>query len=145
MAMIKRVVVRERFMARLRKDSDLLEELTDICRNHGVTLGRIEGLGAVQKACFSYFDQETREYKPVSVDKPLEILKLTGNVSLRDNVPFVHVHVTLADSEGRTYGGHLAPGSIIFACECIIEAFDGPVFKRDFDQATGLFLWTAGD
>ncbi len=143
--MIKRVEVRERFMARLSKDSDLLEEITDICRKHGVTLGRVEGLGAVRKACFSYFDQETREYKPMSVDKPLEILKLTGNVTLRDNVPFVHAHVTLGDTEGRAYGGHLAPGTIVFACECIIEAFDGPVLTRELDPATDLFLWATGE
>jgi len=141
MTMIKRVEVRERFMARLTKDADLLEEITDICRKHGITLGRIEALGAVQKACLSYYDQETHEYMPVSVDKPLEILKLAGNVSLRDNAPFVHAHVTLADGEGRAYGGHLAPGTIIFACECMIEAFDGPALSRRLDQATGLFLW----
>ena len=144
MTMIKRVEVRERFMARLRKDKDLLAEITDICTKHGVTLGRVEALGAVQKACFSYYDQGTHEYKPVSVDKPLEILKLAGNVSLRENAPFVHAHVTLSDGEGRAYGGHLAPGTIIFACECIIEAFDGPALTRQFDEATGLFLWAAG-
>ena len=143
--MIKRVEVRERFMARLTKESDLLEEITDICRKHGVTLGRVEALGAVQKACFSYYDQGTHEYKPVSVDKPLEILKLTGNVTLRDNVPFVHAHVTLADAEGRAYGGHLAPGTIIFACECFIEAFDGPALTRELDPATDLFLWGTGE
>ncbi|HUJ68567.1 MAG TPA: PPC domain-containing DNA-binding protein [Syntrophorhabdales bacterium] len=141
MTMIKRVEVRERFMARLNKDADLLEEITGICRKHGITLGRIEALGAVQKACFSFYDQGTHEYMPVSVNKPLEILKLTGNVSLRDNAPFVHAHVTLGDSEGRAYGGHLAPGTVIFACECMVEALDGPALSRQLDQATGLFLW----
>ena len=141
MTMIKRVEVRERFMARLSKDADLVQEITAICKKHGITLGRIEALGAVQKACFSFYDQKTHEYLPVSLDKPLEILKLTGNVSLRDNAPFVHAHVTLGDGEGRAYGGHLAPGTIIFACECMVEALNGPALSRQLDEATGLFLW----
>ena len=141
MRMVERVGVRDRFVARLAKDCDLLEEITDICRKEGITLGRVEALGAVQKACFSFYDQGTHTYKPLSLDEPFEILGLTGNVSMRDNEPFVHAHVTLADGEGRAYGGHLATGTIIFACECVIEAFSGPALKRELDGPTGLFLW----
>lgn len=141
MTMLKRVAVRERFVARLSKDSDLLEEITDICRKHGINLGRVEAIGAVQKACFAFYDQVTHEYKPLSMDEPLEIVKLVGNVSMRDDAPFIHAHVTLADREGKAYGGHLAPGTIVFACECIIEAFDGPPLTRELDGPTGLFLW----
>ena len=141
MRMVKRVKVRDRFMARLSKDKDLLEEITDICKKEGISLGRVEALGAVQKACFAFYDQGTHKYMPVPIDEPLEILKLAGNVSLRDGAPFVHAHATMADRAGRAYGGHLAPGTIVFACECIIEAFDGPRLTRELDGATGLFLW----
>ena len=141
MTMIKRVELRERFMARLSKDSDLLEEITDICRKQGISLGRIEALGAVQKACLAFYEQRTHAYEPISIDEPLEIVKLAGNVSLRDKAPFVHAHAALADKRGRTYGGHLASGTIVFACECIIEAFDGPALTRELDGPTGLYLW----
>jgi predicted DNA-binding protein with PD1-like motif len=139
--MVKRVKVRDRFMASLSKDGDLLEEITEICKNEGISLGRVEAVGAVQKACLAFYDQGTHEYVPVSIDEPLEILKLAGNVSLRDDVPFVHAHATMADRAGRAYGGHLSPGTIVFACECIIEAFDGPRLTRELDGPTGLFLW----
>jgi len=48
----------------------------------------------------------------------------------------------LADKRGNAYGGHLAPGTVVFACEFILEIFDGPVLQRGFDETTGLFLWT---
>jgi len=32
-------------------------------------------------------------------------------------------------------------GTIVFACEFIIEAFDGPPLERGFDETTGLPLW----
>ena len=53
----------------------------------------------------------------------------------------VHAHITLADDKGQAFGGHLAPGTILFACECLIEKFDGPAFRRRNDENTGLALW----
>lgn len=145
MAMVKRVESRARFMGSLSKDKDVLEEIADICRKQEINLGRVEAFGAVQKACFGFYDQSTHEYKYISIDEPLEIVKLIGNISIRDNAPFVHAHIALADKTGRAYGGHLAPGTIVFACEFIIEAFDGPTLARELDESTGLFLWTAGE
>ncbi len=129
------------YMGRLAFGADLLEELTKICKDRSVFCGRVEAIGAVQKACIGYYDQDLMQYQFNTMDQALEILKLTGNVSLKDGEPMVHAHVTLADAKGRAFGGHLAPGTVIFACECIVEGFDGPEFKRVPDEDTGLPLW----
>jgi len=71
----------------------------------------------------------------------MEITKLTGNVSLKDGQPMVHAHITLADEQGQAFGGHLAEGTRIFACEVIIEAYAGDIFERTWDETTGLSLW----
>jgi predicted DNA-binding protein with PD1-like motif len=49
--------------------------------------------------------------------------------------------VTLADDRGTCYGGHLAPGTVVFACEFVVQAFQGPAFERMYDDETGLALW----
>jgi predicted DNA-binding protein with PD1-like motif len=141
MASMIKVKTRDLFMGRLDNGTDLLEELTGICRKENVRLGRIEALGAVEKARLGYYDQQTHEYRFITLDKHLEITKLVGNVSMKDGNPFVHAHITLADKEGNACGGHLAPGTVVFACEFVLEAFDGPILERDFDEATGLALW----
>ncbi len=69
-----------------------------------------------------------------------EITKLVGNVSLKEGRPMVHAHVTLAD-EGKAFGGHLAPGTVVFACEFIIQVFEGVSLTRSLDAETGLQLW----
>jgi len=89
-----------------------------------------------------FYNQEKREYEFIKIDQPLEITNLTGNISIRDGIPMAHAHITLSDSTGKAFGGHLAAGTIVFAGEWIIESFDGPVFERVFDQETGLPLWT---
>jgi len=131
-------------MGRLEHGSDLLESLNAICLQENIHLGRIEALGAVQKARIGFYNQQTREYQFSELDQPLEILKLTGNVSLRDGAPMVHAHITLADQEGKAHGGHLADGTIVFACEFILQVLHGPQFERGFDQETGLPLWALG-
>ena len=129
-------------IGRLQWGSDLLDEITRICREEKVQLGRVEAFGAVSKARLAYYDQQAREYRFTDMEKDLEITKLVGNVSLKDGEPMVHAHVTLADREGRAYGGHLAPGTVVFACEFIIEAFEGPLLTRSYDAETGLQLWS---
>lgn len=129
-------------MGKLNYGCDLLEELTAICKKEDIRLGRIEGLGAVQKACLGFYDQQKREYQFLTLSEPMEITKIVGNISLKDGNPFVHAHITLADEAGRAFGGHLAPGTVVFACEFIIESLDGPVFERNLDGKTGLPLWT---
>jgi predicted DNA-binding protein with PD1-like motif len=145
MSTLRRMETKDRLVGKLDYGSDLLEELNEVCRRRDIRLAWFEGLGAVQKACLSYYDQQMREYQPLEIDRALEITQLTGNVSLKDGIPFVHAHVTLADRAGHAYGGHLAPGTIVFACEFRMEILEGPVLERVFDQTTGLFLWGLSD
>jgi len=129
------------FMGRLKHGGDLLEELTAICREKQIELGRVSAIGAVSKATLAYYDQVGREYRPVTIDRHLEITALLGNISLRDGEPIVHAHLTLADENGGAFGGHLSPGTIIFACEVVIDVFNGPKLERGHDEKTGLPLW----
>jgi predicted DNA-binding protein with PD1-like motif len=141
MAQMIQVKQTMKIMGRLRCGADLLEEITAVCREHDIRLGRVEAIGAVKKASIGFYDQQTRTYAYLNLNKEMEIAKLSGNVSVKDGQVFVHAHVTLADETGRAYGGHLAAGTIVFACECIIEAFEGPELERVFDEETGLALW----
>jgi predicted DNA-binding protein with PD1-like motif len=53
----------------------------------------------------------------------------------------IHTHITFADEKGNACGGHLAKGTIVFACEFIIQAFDGSELIREYDEKTTLRLW----
>lgn len=141
MPMIREVQPKKLFMGKLDYGSDLLEELTSICKKKNIYSGKIEAIGAVTKAVLAYYNQEKKTYETFPIDKPLEIIALIGNISSKDNKPIVHAHITLADKEGKTFGGHLVSGTILYACEFIIQQFDGYVFKRGFDEVTGLPLW----
>jgi predicted DNA-binding protein with PD1-like motif len=129
-------------MGRLAKGDDLLPALEKFCQEQNITLGEVRALGAVAHARVGYYDQEQRGYCFLELNQPLEILTLVGNISLKDGKPMVHAHVTLGDTTGRAYGGHLAAGTPVFACEFAIYEYSADqALIRQNDPETGLMLW----
>ena len=141
MAIYNEIKHTKTFIGKLKFGGDLLEEITSVCDQNDISLGRVEALGAVKKARVGFYDQQARKYDFIEIDKQLEITKLIGNISLRDGKPMIHAHITLSDSQGNAFGGHLVPGTIVFACEFIMNSYDGPDHIRGFDEETGLPLW----
>lgn len=140
--MLLNVTAARKFMGRLAKGDDLLAALTNISEQLGITLGDVKVIGAVSRARVGYYHQDSRQYEWLDLERHLEILALEGNISLKDDKPFVHAHVILGDGEGRAFGGHLAEGTTVFAAEFIIQEFKAErALHRQMDEATGLFLW----
>lgn len=139
--MIKEIKHSRYLMGNLDYGSDLLNSLTYICEKENIVLGRLELIGAVQKARIGYYLQDRNIYTSSELNYPMEITSLTGNISLKDGKPFVHAHINLANAAGHVLGGHLMEGTIVFAAEFIIQTFEGPEFSRIFDENTKLALW----
>lgn len=139
--MIRKVTPSGHYIGKLEHGCDLLEALTQLCEQNNIRLGRVEVIGAVQKARLGFYDQREKVYNFLEVDEEMEITSLTGNISLKDGKPIVHAHINLSGPNGSVVGGHLAPGTMVFASEFIIQAFDGEDLNRGFDSVTGLPLW----
>ena len=135
---VKRVLV-----GRLRRGDDILEALGRLARDHGITVGWVQLLGAVERARLAFYDQGEQRYGDFTLDEPAEILTGTGNISRSagSDAPFVHLHLTLGDAQGRAWGGHVLEGTRVFACEYGIWELEGPVLERAPDGETGLKLW----
>lgn len=128
-------------VARLKHGADLLDEIVTLARHHGIESGALQGLGALQRARLAFYDQTGKSYDEFPLAEPLELTALSGNLSRRDGAPAAHVHLTLAAPDGRAFGGHAAPGCIVFACELIVTELLGPPLERAYDEVTGLPLW----
>ncbi|MBT3525808.1 MAG: DNA-binding protein [Bdellovibrionales bacterium] len=128
-------------IGRLDYGEDILEQLTSICVRGEIHAGRMQGIGALQSATLAYFHQDTREYENILFSQHMEIVSLIGNVSLKDGKPFVHAHMSIADQNGKVYGGHLVEGNIIFAAEFVMTELSCKPLDRLLDPTTGLYLW----
>ena len=141
MKTLQKVKTEDIFMGNLPFGCDLLGSLTDICSQKEICLGRLEAIGAVKKARIGYFNQKKNQYEFHLYEKPMEILCLMGNISIKDGSPMIHAHITLADNKGNAIGGHLAPDTTVFACEFVITSYHGPDLIRRQEPKTGLALW----
>lgn len=62
-----------------------------------------------------------------------EIVSLTGTLSENGS----HMHISLSDSTGKTIGGHLQEGCIVYTtAEIIIQSSNLLLFKREKDGTT---------
>lgn len=129
------------FVGRLETGSDLVAEIERFCLEHGVVAAQVTVIGALRRAAYAYYEQHDHRYLELSSDTHHEIVGFTGNVSLRDDKPFLHAHATFADASGATVGGHLLRGCEVFAAEVMIRELSGVSLVRTFDEETGLALW----
>jgi len=129
------------FAGRLATGSDLVEEIERFCAEHGVLAAQVTVIGAVRRARYAYYEQDDHRYRELETDTHHEITGFTGNVSLRDDRPFLHAHATFADGAGATVGGHLLRGCEVFAAEVMIRELTGVSLVRVHDDETGLALW----
>ncbi len=63
----------------------------------------------------------------------LEVCALSGTLSMHG----LHLHVSIADRDGRTLGGHLLPGSLVrTTLELVVQEVSGVRMLRTPDPAT---------
>lgn len=128
-------------LGRLERGENVLHGLTEFCERHQVRVGHLEGLGAVERGRVGYYDQVSEAYREKRFDEGMEIVSLAGNVSQKAGDIFLHCHVTLANRQGRCFGGHLLEGNVAFACEFAVTDLKGAPLERSPDTSTGLELW----
>jgi hypothetical protein len=129
------------YVTRLSRGEDLLLALKGLADTHGIRSGLVQGIGALDRAVVGFYDRDARAYQEIRLDQPLEVLSLLGNISLAEGRSLVHAHVVLGDREGRTWGGHLLEGSVVFAFELSLTEFVHEWIERVRDEDTGLLLW----
>ncbi len=119
---------------------DITQAITEECRRKKIKSAYLFFIGAVQKATIGYYNQKTKKYKKIFINKPMEIVSGVGNISVKEEKIFLHAHVSLSDANGKMSGGHLFSPTIVFACEVFIIK-NRRKLVRKFDKQTGLFLW----
>ena len=129
------------FVGRVETGLDLVEEIERFCLEHSVVAAQVTVIGALRRAAFAYYEQDDHRYRELSSDTHHEIVGFTGNVSLRDDRPFLHAHGTFADASGACVGGHLLRGCEVFAAEVVIQELADVALVRVHDEETGLALW----
>ncbi len=123
----------------LAKGEKLVETLTRGLGELNLAGAVISGLGALSHAELGYYELATQSYLRKTFTDEYELISLTGNLSLKDGAPFVHVHAALGDRAFSVFGGHLFEAEVAVTAEIsVIPLAIAP--ERVLDPAIGLGL-----
>lgn len=90
----------------------------------------VSGIGSLRPARLRLAGAEAE----FTVDGDSEVLTLCGTLSPDG----AHLHISVADAQGRVFGGHVLPGCVVrTTAELLIAWLDGWAFMREHDAATG--------
>jgi len=130
------------FICRLDYEADLLGAFKQFAEKRKIDAAFFFMLGAVKRAKICVYDQKERKYMDeVALEGPLEVLSCTGNIAKFKGETMVHAHIVMSDVEGRAFGGHLLPGTAVFAGEIYMVELTGIKLEREYDSVTGLNLF----
>lgn len=128
-----------KYLLRMDKGEEIVENLKKFCQDHNITLGWIKGIGAVSKAKIGLLRIDEKKYYSTELDGAYEITSLLGNVTTMKGEVYLHLHINLSDEDNKTYGGHLNYAIISATGEIFIEAVDGMV-DREYSDEVGINL-----
>lgn len=129
------------FVVRLDRGDEILLSLMRLCREEGIRLASVTGLGAVDTVQLGVFDTEKKQYYSREYQGLYEIGSLMGSITQKDGDPYLHLHMVIGNPHtGECHGGHLSRGVISATGELIITEIPGTVERRE-DEAIGLNLF----
>jgi uncharacterized protein len=119
------------FAIRLRPGQDLKRELLTLAEREAIQAGWVlTCVGSLSAAVLRLAgggEHLTRR-------ELFEIISLVGTLSVHGS----HLHLSVADAQGRALGGHLAEGCTVrTTAEVVVAADDRLRFDREPDPATG--------
>jgi uncharacterized protein len=119
------------YALRLKPNQDLKSEILAFAQKNKIEAGYIiTCVGSLKKANLRLANQP----KTVSFDEKFEIVSLVGTFSQHAGG---HFHIAMADKTGKTIGGHLVEGNIIYTtAEIVIGEITDYKFSRKLDPQT---------
>ncbi len=119
------------FPIRLKPGEDLKESLRCFVEQNNIQAGFIlTAVGSLKQATLRFANRDN----PQVLNEKFEIVSLVGNLSTHG----LHLHISLSDKNGKTIGGHLLDGCIIYTtAEIVIGISEDFIFLRTVDETTG--------
>ncbi len=127
------------YILRIDRGEDVVKNITEFCAKEGIHNAYFTGIGAVETLTCGYYNLVEKKYHFKDYAEPLEVVSLTGNVMLKDGVPFVHVHGVFTDMENKAFGGHIVEMKVHVVLEVILTPL-GSKIERVLDDCIGLSL-----
>lgn len=116
---------------RFKPNQDLKASLSCFIKQNNIQAGFIlTAVGSLKQATLRFADCNNAQV----FKEKFEIVSLVGTLSTHG----LHLHLSISDKNGKTIGGYLVEGCIIYTtAEIVIGTTEELVFLRTVDETTG--------
>jgi len=123
----------------LESGEEAMEQIMTFARERKIAASQFTAIGAFSKTTVGFFDFSIKDYKKINLNQQMEVLSLTGDITVFEDEYKVHGHIVLAKEDGSAYGGHLMKGIVHPTLEIILT--ESPVYlQRKMDKDAGIPL-----
>lgn len=121
-------------------ENDKVEEcLKEFAHNEKITSAQFSAIGAFKSVTVGFFDLSKKDYTPIEFDEQVEVLNMSGDITMYNHEPVVHIHVVVGKKDGTAHGGHLLTATVRPTLEIILN--ESPSYlSRKMDHAIGIPL-----
>ena len=113
------------------------ECLLAIARKENIRTATVEAIGGVRQLRLAYFNSRKKTYEQHEYHEFLEVTSLVGNITLKDEEPFLHLHGTFGRRDMSVIGGHVISATVFPLLEITITQTSNTALRR-FDETSGL-------
>jgi len=134
-----RKIDKNQYLLRVEPDEELFDSLIKFAEKNKIKSGFFYGIGACKECEVGRYNEKKKDYDWFKFKKQLEISSLIGNLTLKENHFYLHIHASLGDKNLRTISGHLKKLVIFPTGEIMFFAFNSKI-ERKYNKLTNLFL-----
>lgn len=118
------------YVVRLNVGDEIIGSLSSLCETENIKSATVQGIGAVNDVTVGYYSLEDNKYFTQTFNHQFEMIALNGNITRKDNEPYLHLHIALSDENYKFFGGHLNRAVISITAEIYVTTLNGEVNRR---------------
>ena len=134
---------------RLAPGTDLLNGIQEACEKYQIHNGVvISAIGSLK--CVRFCDVEALPEKKcgygygriLALDETIELTGAGGVIcSDADNNINLHIHISMSDTNGKAYGGHLVDGTeVLMTADIVLGEIKGITMRREYNEDMDVYL-----
>lgn len=118
---------------------EVTEQLMSFAKKEKVSASQFTAIGAFSETVTGFFDFSIKDYRKTTFNEQMEVLALSGDISMHKDQFKIHAHIVLGRKDGTAHGGHLMKGIAHPTLEIILN--ESPEYlKREMDKNSGIPL-----
>jgi predicted DNA-binding protein with PD1-like motif len=106
---------------------EIISGLTEFAEQHHIVSAHITGIGGLISAKLGWGSPTVPAMKEIDVNSKCELVSLSGDISMRGDHPYVHLHGVVAFSDGSTKGGHVIEAHVDPIADIFVVTTAAPI------------------